>query len=353
MKLIALSVVVVCLSLQIGTAEPITSSEVDNSALIYFYRGIALTNHPASVFIDDDEVCSVRPQMFCVVGVRPGKHGIAQFSTAADSQESVSVKAGSEYYFSFKPDNVKPWLCAFFAATCEDPGWRNVSSERGQKEIQGLKQEEIVVPPGVFSKTDFANFESILVRLGDRVETSFIYSAASYSIENRRSATLVEVKSWGDWTRNPDYHLSYPLTAPARGKVLLTLSVNYDYAAPLKRGQHPTPEELASFLHAKISSLYYFFVYDPSSGTKVNFFAGLGKPKADEVFGHFPQYFTHVGPERRSCFSTIDAARLAGDSSDEAWKACLIGANANIPSRPQKIDPLRLPEPPRGIFWKQ
>ena len=67
MKLIALSVVVVCLSLQIGTAEPIIASEVDNSALIYFYRGIALTNHPASVFIDDDEVCSVRPQMFCVV----------------------------------------------------------------------------------------------------------------------------------------------------------------------------------------------------------------------------------------------------------------------------------------------
>ena len=356
MKLTALSVVVVCLSLQAGTAVPLAASEVDDSAVIYFYRGIALTNHPASVYIDEDEVCSVRPNMFCAVHVKPGNHGFAQFPKVADlgKQESVFIEPGREYYFAFKPNNATPWICILMASTCEDSGWRLVPPERGKKEIRGLKQEEIVVPPGVFSPLgDTAHFETILVRLGDRVETSFIYSAADYGVKDGQSATLVEVKNWGDWSRNPDYHLNYPVTAPVSGKVLLILSVSYDYAAPLKKGEEPTPEEVASFLRAKMSSLYYFFVFDPSNGMKVNFFPGLGKPKADEVFGHFPQYFTHIGPERRPCFSAIYATRPVEDSSAEAWKACLNRTNASIPSRPLKVDPPRLPEPPRSIFWKQ
>jgi hypothetical protein len=346
MKLTALSVVVVCLSLQTFTAKPILASEVDDSAVIYFYRGIALTNHPASVYIDEDNVCSVRPKMFCAVDVKPGNHGFAQFPKNADLgiQEKVSIEPGREYFFAFKPNNAIPLGCALMAAYCEDSGWRLVPPERGKKEIRGLKQEEIVVPPGVFSATDTAHFETILVRLGDRVETSFIYSTSEYGVKDGQSATLVEVKSWGDWTRNPDYHLNYPVTAPVRGTVLLTLSVSYDYAAPLKKGEEPTPEKVASFLRAKISNLYYFFVFDPSNRMMVSFFPGFGEPKADEVFGHFPRYFTSIGPERRRCFSAIYATGTVGDSSEEAWKACLLGANASIPSRPQNIHPLRLPE---------
>jgi len=336
MKPTALSVVVVCLSLQTVTAKPIPPSEVDESAVIYFYRGIALTNHPTSVFIDDDEVCSIRPQMFCVVKVRPGKHGVAQFSKNAYTQKEVSVEPGREYYFNFRPNNL---------LLIEDPGWKLVPPESGQKEIRGLRQEEIVVPPGVFPKGilglgDAAHFETILVRLADRVEASFVYSytngsASDYVIQDGLTATLVEVKGWGEWSRNPDYRLNYPLIAPAGKKVLLTLSVNYDYAAPLKKGEEPTPQKLASFLKDRTSNLYSFFVFDPSNRMKVRFFAGW-KPKADEVFGHFPQFFTHVGPKRRPCFSAIYATGPVGDSSKEAWKACLIGTNANIPSRPQE-----------------
>jgi len=43
------------------------------------------------------------------------------------------------------------------------------------------------------------------VPLGDRVETSLIYSytnksASDYVATDRESGTLVEVKSWGDWS---------------------------------------------------------------------------------------------------------------------------------------------------------
>src|SRR5262249_19144210 len=265
MKLTALSVVVVCLSLQAVTAKPIPASEIEVTAVIYFYRGIALTNHPASVYIDEDEVCSVHPKMFCVVDVKPGNHGFAQFSKRSESgkQESVFIEPGREYYFAFKPNNFVPLACGLMNGYCEVSGWRLVLPESGKKEIRGLKQEEIVVPPGVFSGTDRAHFETILVRLGDRVETSFVFSASDYGVKDRQSATLVEVKGWGDWIRNTKYHFNYPVTAPVRGNVLLTLSVSYDYAAPLKKGEEPTPEKLASFLRTKTSSLYYFFVFNP------------------------------------------------------------------------------------------
>jgi len=224
------------------------------------------------------------------------------------------------------------------AAGCEDPGWRSVPPERGQKEIRSLKQEEIVVPPGVFPKgsfglDNFALFETIRVRLSDRVETSLVYSYANdstsdYILKDAASATLVEVKEWGDWIRNPDYRIDYPVLAPAGKTVLLMLSASYDYSGPLKKGEEPTPQEIAAFLRDRAGNLYRFFMFDPLSLMKVSFSPGE-KPNALEIFGHFPEYFTHIGPKRRACFSMLDTIGIRGSAGDATgdWKTCLIGAD--------------------------
>jgi hypothetical protein len=257
---------------------------LNESAVIYFYRQSALTNHPASVFIDDDEVCSVHPEMFCVVEVRPGKHGVAQFSTAY-SQVQIAIEPGLEYYSTFKPINILPLE--------NNPGWRLVPSERGQKEILGLKREEIAVPAGVFPRDEFAHFETIQVRFGDRVETTFVYSytnrsASDYVLKDGLSATLVE-ENQGDWMKSPDFRLNYPLIAPAGKRVLLMLSVSYEYSAPLKKGEQPNPQEIASFLKEKDTTRdhHRFFVFDTSNRMKVHFVVRW-EPKA-EIVGNFPE----------------------------------------------------------------
>ena len=315
-------------------AQPKTSDK----ATIYFYRKGAVTKNPATAFVDDEQVCSVRPKMFCAVEVMPGEHGAGQFSKNASQQEKVTVEPSHHYYFSFKPDNVTPWVCAMLVGSCEDPGWRLVPPERGQKEIESLRQEEIVVPPGIFSRGlfglgDTAHFETILVRFGDRIEMFIVYSytntsQADYVLNDGQSATLVEVKGNGEWVKNPDYHFEYPVTSPAGRKVLLTLMVSYEYSTALRKGEEPSPQKLATFVKDRTSSLYRFFLFDPSSRMKVNFFAGW-KPKSSEVVGHFPEYFTNIEPGRKSCFSHLKGPGengLTGDSRAEAdsWKTCLI-----------------------------
>jgi len=315
---------------------------LQDKATIYFYRKGAITRNPASAFVDDEQVCSVHSQMFCAVEVKRGEHGAAQFSKNASQQEKVTIESGQEYYFSFKPDNVTPWVCALLAGSCEDPGWRLVPPDRGQKEIQDLKREEIVVPPGIFSKGviglgDQAHFETIQVSLRDRVDMSIVYSytnmsESDYVVNYGESATLVEVKASGEWAKNPDYRLKYPVTAPVGKKVLLTLLVSYDYSAALRKGEEPSPQKLASFVKDRTSSLYRFFLFDPSSRMKVNFNAGW-KPKSSEVVGHSPEFFTNIGPERKSCFSQLKGLGENGPNGDpgaeaEGWKACLI---RNVP----------------------
>jgi len=80
------------------------------------------------------------------------------------------------------------------------------------------------------------------------------------------------------------------VTAPVGKKVLLTLLVSYDYSAALRKGEEPSPQKLASFVKDRTSSLYRFFLFDPSSRMKVNFNAGW-KPKSSEVVGHSPEFF--------------------------------------------------------------
>jgi len=325
-KLTALSVVVVCLSLQTGTAVPLAASEVDDSATIYFYRGAALTNAPASAVIDDDVVCSVRPEMFCVVEVRPGKHGVGQ----GGFQENITVEPGHEYYSTFKPIHIIPWEI--------DPGWRLVPSERGQKEIRGLKREEIVVPPGVFPRNNYnyAHLETIQLRLGERVEMSFVYSytneSASDCVLTDSSATLVEEKYNGEWVKSSDYHLKYPLVAPAGKRVLLIMSVSSDYWGPLRKGEEPSRQTIASFLKEK-DRTNQFFVFDPSNRMKVRFLVStdafiLSSNKAFEIVGHFPEYFA-VRPERKACFEALGASESSSQTggskrSSGDWTGCLI-----------------------------
>jgi hypothetical protein len=311
-----------------------TLSGNTSAAFVYLYRHDAITSHPAAGFVDLDQVCSVHPEMFCVVEIEPGEHGIGQFSgPVGGGQKLLMLEGGKDYFFSFKPNNAADWGCAMLAGSCPDVGWRLMPEEVGRREIEGMKREEITVTPRLLARhgyfaNDLGKFESIAVHLGDRVTVSFLYSlenrtGADYRMPDASSALLVRVSKLDDWRKDSELHLESPPNLPAGGKALLALTRVYDYSDVLSKGVEPTPKAIAAFLRERTRDLQMFFIVDPQSGRQM-FFLNSSKLKDSEVLGRHPEYYTDLNRERKSCLAKYFAAiKTEPPDGAKSWPACI------------------------------
>jgi hypothetical protein len=324
-----------CLAILTTLASHAQDSLLKNksAAIVYLYRHQALTPHPASAFVDLDQVCSVHPEMFCVVEIEPGEHGIGQFAgPVGGGQNQLRLEAGKEYFFSFKPNNAADWGCAILAGACEDAGWRPMPEEVGRHEIQGLKREDVTVTPRLLARHGyFANehghFESIAIHLADRVTVTFLYSLESPnggnpSVPDMSSALLVRVSNWDEWSTDSGFRIHVPSNVLPGHKVLLAITGEYNYSDPLSKGVEASPKAIIAFLRDQTRDLHMFFVVDPPSGRQI-FFLNSSKLKDSEVLGHYPYYYTDVRSERKSCLARyFDATKDESPGEAKDWPYC-------------------------------
>jgi len=320
-----------------------TPSGPQGEAKIYFYRKEALLPWAETAFIDEFEVCRVTPEKFCVVVVKSGGHGIGQTpSTSQDvsGQRRYTIDSELEYYFAFAPNRWAELGCGLLGGSCIDSGWKPIPVERGREEIKNLKQEEIAVSPGPPNSLPrrslfgyVADFETIGLRLGDRVEASFIYALTNYAdpeyrLPEESSALLVTQTKVGGWARNEQYHVQYPrpLSVPKGQTIRLTISAAYEYSEKLRKGEEPNPGKITAFLRQKIDGVDGFLLFDVNRRFDM-FLPGGWRFKTSEVYARPPQFFSDIRPELRSCLEKIDIidqAALPGSAGDKAeqWNTC-------------------------------
>jgi len=309
-----------------------TSSGKRSAAIVYFYRHRAATSNPAAATVDLDQVCSVHPEMFCVVEIEPGEHRVGQGDPVGRGQKLLMLERGKDYFFSFKPNNVADWGCAMLAGSCPDVGWRMMPEEVGLREIEGMKREEVTVTPrllahhGYFAN-DVGKFESIAVHLGDRVTVSFLYSlenrtGADYRMPDTSSALLVRVSNRDDWTKDSELHLEAPPNIPVGSTALLALTGSYDYSDLLSKGQEPTSKAITAFLRERTRDLQKFFIVDPLTGHQI-FFFNSSKLKDVEVLGRHPEYYTDLNRKRKSCLAKYFTETESSDGA-KSWPACFV-----------------------------
>jgi hypothetical protein len=325
-----------CLAILTTLASHAQDSLLKNksAAIVYLYRHRAITSHPASAFVDLDQVCSVHPEMFCVVEIEPGEHGIGQFvGPVGGGQNHLKLEAGKEYFFSFKPNNVADWGCAMLAGSCPDAGWRPMPEGVGRREIQGLKREEVTVTPRLLARHGyFANelgqFESIAIHLADRVTITFLYSLESPnggnpSIPDMSSALLVRVSNWDEWSTDSGFRIQVPSNVLPGHKALWAITGDYNYSDPLSKGVEAGAKAIIGFLRKQTRDLRLFFVVDPPSGRQI-FFLNNSNLKDSEVWGRYPYYYTDVKGERKSCLARyFDATKAESSGEVKDWPYCL------------------------------